>query len=97
MASTWQVECDASCATYPLSITQLLLWRPRGRCEPYLGDKEELMIDVLLWCPRGRCEPYLGDKEELMIDGTPATRTTFGEYVRRLLTDQVSQSVVHDP
>merc|ERR1719327_609208 len=34
------------------------------------------------------CEPYLGDKEEFTIDGTPSTRTTFGEYVRRLLTDQ---------
>ena len=39
-------------------------------------------------CSRGRCEPYLGDKEEFMIDGTPATKTSFGEFVRRVLTDQ---------
>ena len=44
--------------------------------------------------PRGRCEPYLGDKEEFTIDGTPSTRTTFGEYVRRLLTDQAGRQYV---
>lgn len=33
-------------------------------------------------------EPYLKDKEEFMIDGTPATKTTMGDYVRRLLTEQ---------
>jgi len=34
------------------------------------------------------CAPYLNDKEEFMIDGTPATKTTVGEFVRRILTDQ---------
>ena len=34
------------------------------------------------------CAPYLGDPEEFMIDGTPATKTTFGEFVRRILSDQ---------
>jgi len=33
-------------------------------------------------------EPYLNDKEEFTIDGTAQTKTTFGEYARRLLTDQ---------
>uniref|UniRef100_A0A7S4ET65 Pre-mRNA-splicing factor 38 n=1 Tax=Chrysotila carterae TaxID=13221 RepID=A0A7S4ET65_CHRCT len=33
-------------------------------------------------------EPLIDDKEQFCIDGTPATKTTIGEYVRRLLTDQ---------
>jgi len=33
-------------------------------------------------------EPYINDREEFCIDGTPATKTTIGEYVQRLLTDQ---------
>lgn len=32
--------------------------------------------------------PYLGDQEEFTIDGTAATKTTIGDFVRRLLTDQ---------
>uniref|UniRef100_A0A7S0LDY6 Pre-mRNA-splicing factor 38 n=1 Tax=Coccolithus braarudii TaxID=221442 RepID=A0A7S0LDY6_9EUKA len=33
-------------------------------------------------------EPYLGDMEELQIDGTPSTKTSIGDFARRLLTDQ---------
>eukprot|EP00964_Phaeocystis_antarctica_P045280 scaffold26052_cov59-Phaeocystis_antarctica.AAC.3 len=33
-------------------------------------------------------EPYLGDPEPFEVDGTPATKTTIGEWLRRLLTDQ---------
>ena len=33
-------------------------------------------------------EPYLLDTEEFNIDGSPATKTTIGDYCRRLLTDQ---------
>ena len=33
-------------------------------------------------------EPYLRDPEEFNIDGTPQTKTTMGQYVIRLLTDQ---------
>jgi len=33
-------------------------------------------------------EPYLTDAEEFNIDGSPASRTTVGQYVIRLLTDQ---------
>jgi len=33
-------------------------------------------------------QPYLGDDDQFFIDGTPATATTIGEFVRRLMTDQ---------
>ena len=33
-------------------------------------------------------EPYLGDTDTFEVDGTPATKTTFSEWLRRLLTDQ---------
>ena len=32
-------------------------------------------------------EPYLGDPEPFEVDGSPATKTTIGEWLRRLLTD----------
>eukprot|EP00316_Scyphosphaera_apsteinii_P005499 CAMPEP_0119320504 /NCGR_PEP_ID=MMETSP1333-20130426/52640_1 /TAXON_ID=418940 /ORGANISM="Scyphosphaera apsteinii, Strain RCC1455" /LENGTH=269 /DNA_ID=CAMNT_0007327237 /DNA_START=43 /DNA_END=852 /DNA_ORIENTATION=- len=38
-----------------------------------------------LW---GWFEPHLGDKEEFTIDGTSSTKTTIGEFAKRLLTDQ---------
>lgn len=60
---------------------------PYIRCLGFLylriGMSSDGFKDLWTWC-----EPYLGDREEFCIDGTPATKTTIGEFVRRILTDQ---------
>ena len=84
--------------TFLLKLYILKLTRPQIRAlmehtdSPYIRALGFLYLRVAmtdgfkeLW---SWYAPHLGDPEPFDIDGTPATRTTIGEFARRLLTDQ---------